>query len=223
VLDGGVSPGNSYTYELRAIGLGGASDWSNPVTVTPAPPALSPPTFLSAAMLPRAQVRLSWVDNSSNETAFAIWRKTGSGTYTRIGVVPSNTTQFTDGGVSPSALYTYHVRATNDTVASAWSTNVSVMTPAQPVPPDQISAAAPGRQINVSWSWTHNTYLATDLELYRKGPGGAYTLIAVLPPDTTSSTDTGLSPNTAYTYRVRAANDTFASAWSAEASASTGP
>lgn len=223
VVDGSVSPGTTYTYELRAIGLGGASAWSNQATITPALPALAPPTFLTAAMLPRAQVRLSWVDNSSNETAFAIWRQTGGGSYTRIGVVPPNTTSFTDAGVSPGTAYTYRVRATNDTVASAWSSEAALLIPAQPVPPDQISATASVRLIGVSWSWTNNTHLATALELYRKPSGGAYTLLAVLPPDTTSYTDTGLSSNTTYSYQVRTANDYFASAWSQETSAITGP
>ncbi len=40
-------------------------------------------------------------------------------------------------------------------------------------------------------------------------------------PNTTTYSDTGLAPSTAYTYRVRAVNDYYASAWSNDATAST--
>jgi probable HAF family extracellular repeat protein len=215
VMDSGVSAGTSYTYAVRAIGLGGASAWSNQATVTPATPPLSPPTFLRATMAHRAQIQISWTDNSSNETAFAIWRKAGNGAYTRVGVVPPNRPTFTDIGVNPSTLYTYRVRATNDTVASVWSSEVSVLTPAKPAAPSLLTVTAAGQQTTVQW--TNNTHIATAVEVYRRQAGsGGPTLVAVLPPDRSTYTDTGLIPNTPYYYHVRAANDYFASYSSGE-------
>src|SRR5207237_1383388 len=101
-------------YEVRAIGMGGASAWSNQVAVTPAAPLLAPPTFLSAGMAAAGGLSLAWTGNSSNETAFAIWRQSGSGPWSRVGVVAPHTTSYTDGGVSPSTPYSYRVRATNN-------------------------------------------------------------------------------------------------------------
>jgi chitodextrinase len=70
-------------------------------------------------------LNLSWTDNSSNETAFAIFRKSGSGGYVRVGVAGANTTSFSDTGLSPNTTYTYQVRATNDVAASEWSNEAS--------------------------------------------------------------------------------------------------
>src|SRR5205085_10599614 len=74
----------------------------------PAPPA---PSGLIAAVVSGTQVFLSWTDNSGDETAFALWRQTGSGPFVRIGVLPPNTTSVIDAGVTPGTTSIYEVRA----------------------------------------------------------------------------------------------------------------
>jgi VCBS repeat protein len=60
-----------------------------------------------------AQLKLTWTDNSTNETGFKIERKTGaSGTFVQIAVVGANVTSYTDSGISAGS-YCYRVRAYN--------------------------------------------------------------------------------------------------------------
>jgi probable HAF family extracellular repeat protein len=127
--DSGRTPATSYTYRVRAIGLGGASDWSNEATVlTPDNPPAAP-TELTAQATSNVRVDLSWTDMSNNETAFAIWRRVGAGAWSRIGVTPPNAVSYADLSVSPGTSYTYRIRATNNYGASAWSNDAPVTTP----------------------------------------------------------------------------------------------
>ena len=220
-LDSTVTAGTAYTYEVRAIGLGGASAWSNQVPVSPAAPSLAPPTFLSAAMATGA-VSLAWTDNSSNETAFAIWRQGGGSSWARIGVVAPNTTAFSDASVSPSTLYSYRVRAISNSIASDWSNTVTLMTPAQPAAPTGLAAqVVSATQINLSW--TDNSNLATGVAIWRQSGTGAWARIGVVPPSGTSYVDQSVSANTSYNYRVRAVNSYFASGWSNGVTPTTPP
>jgi hypothetical protein len=67
-----------------------------------------------------AQLRLDWVDNSSNEKGFRIWRKAETeDTYTEIAARESNATSYVDTTVTAGVTYCYQVRAYNDAGESA--------------------------------------------------------------------------------------------------------
>jgi titin len=128
--DSGLTPVTSYTYRVRAIGLGGASNWTNEATaVTPdVPPAA--PTGLTASAVSSTRVNLAWTDNSANETAFAVWRKNSSGVWGRIALLAPNTIAYADTSVTPGTNYTYRVRAGNNVGVSAWTNEAAVTTAA---------------------------------------------------------------------------------------------
>jgi hypothetical protein len=186
---------------------------------TPTAPAA--PSGLTASIVSSTQVNLAWTDNSDNEFAFAIWRQTGTGSFTRVGVVPPNTTSFTDAGLTPGTTYTYEVRATNNIGASGWSNQatVALVPPAAPtrLTVSGVSASA------VNLTWTDNSYNETAFAIWRQSGGSAFVRVGVVAPNTTRFTDTGLTPNTTYTYEVRATNNVGASAWSNQMSVTTSP
>jgi hypothetical protein len=69
-----------------------------------------------------AQLTLTWQDNSTNESNFAIERKTGtSGTYSQIASVSANITSYVDAAVTSGVTYCYRVDATNSAGASAYT------------------------------------------------------------------------------------------------------
>lgn len=67
------------------------------------------PTGLTAS-LNGNNVVLSWVDNSSNETGFKIYRYAG-GLWTDMGNVAANTTIYTDSATAAGSTYSYHIQA----------------------------------------------------------------------------------------------------------------
>jgi probable HAF family extracellular repeat protein len=66
----------------------------------------------------------------------------------------------------------------------------------------------------VSLVWTDNSNNETAFALWRQTGGSPFVRVGVVTPNRTRYTDTGLTPNTAYTYQVRATNNVGASAWS---------
>jgi titin len=202
-----------------------ASPWSNTVSVTTtatvviAPPAA--PTGLKVLGSSYNKVSLAWVDQSSNETAFEVYRQSGAGSWTLVAVLAPNTTFFQDPTVSPGTSYTYRVRAANNDFASAYSNAVSVTTVvAPPAAPTGLTATAVSAT-QIKLAWVDQSTNETAFEVYRQTGAGAYTLVAVLPPRSTSYTDKSVVAKTSYSYRVRAANNVWASAFTNVASAST--
>ncbi|MGH7768317.1 MAG: hypothetical protein ACREQP_12740 [Candidatus Binatia bacterium] len=59
------------------------------------------------------QLRLSWIDASSNEDGFKIERRHGGGNYKQIGKTGPNVRSFLDTNVADGATYCYRVRAYN--------------------------------------------------------------------------------------------------------------
>ncbi|MCS7032646.1 MAG: malectin domain-containing carbohydrate-binding protein [Phycisphaerae bacterium] len=92
--------------------------------------APSAPGSLTAAVVGPDRVWLRWVDQSTDETGFAIERSLDGVSFTRIAVVGANAGEFTDHGVSPGLRYTYRVRAINSAGTSGPSPAATVTPPA---------------------------------------------------------------------------------------------
>jgi hypothetical protein len=91
--------------------------------------APNPPDGLTATAADGGIVNLSWTDNASDETAFAIERKTdSSGTHAQIATVEANVTSYQDTNLAGSTTYVYRVRAYNSYGFSSYSSEVSVTT-----------------------------------------------------------------------------------------------
>lgn len=87
------------------------------------------PSVLMATTASTAQINLSWVDNSSNETGFYIERKTNStGTYAQIGSVSAGVTSYASTGLTAGTTYYYRVRAYNSSGNSGYSNEVNATT-----------------------------------------------------------------------------------------------
>jgi len=85
----------------------------------------------SQGLASAAQLQLSWVDNSSDETGFKIERKTGTGgTYAQIASVSANVTSYTDSSLTNSTTYCYRVNAFNSAGTSPYTAEACAITPA---------------------------------------------------------------------------------------------
>lgn len=87
------------------------------------------PTNLKAVALAPTQVKLTWNDNSSNETGFLVERKTATGAWVQIATTKANVRTFTDKTAKAGKSYAYRVRAVNKAGKSAYSNVVNIKTP----------------------------------------------------------------------------------------------
>jgi hypothetical protein len=79
---------------------------------------------------PSAQLTLTWQDNSNDEDAFAIERKTETnGVYSQIASVAANVTSYMDNSVTRGVTHCYRVRAINSAGASAYSNEACATVP----------------------------------------------------------------------------------------------
>jgi len=133
---GKVHLAGSFQYSYDSVGTWYAFATSNgtplptptPVPTT-VPPAIAAPTNLAVTVLSGTQTRLTWVDNSNNETQFSIERDQSGVAAKEIARVGANITTFTDSGLTPSTSYGYVVRALNPTNGfSGYSQKVIVKT-----------------------------------------------------------------------------------------------
>ena len=133
-----IDPGSGW-FILGATGINDAGQivgWASgpkgqrAIRLTPRAGTLTAPAApsnLAGQQLSNARVRLTWTDNSGNETGFRVQRARGSdGTFTTIAEVATNVTLFTDTTAKAGRTYRYRVRAFNAIDASAWSNVVKI-------------------------------------------------------------------------------------------------
>jgi hypothetical protein len=91
------------------------------------------PTGLTATAMSGSEVNLAWVDGSSTEDDFKIYRRTGtSGAFAVVATVPSGTTSYLDKGLLPNKDYYYYVVASNVAGDSAATGTEVAHTPLPP-------------------------------------------------------------------------------------------
>ena len=195
---------------------------------------ITTPSGLKATVVSSTHIDLSWVDNSNYENDFLIERKTGSGgTFTPIGTVGAGEYSYSDTGLNCATTYYYRVRAwvpaingMMQTKFSGYSNKVSASTQACAIPaaPSNLQATpVVSGQTFLFWKDnSDNSDKEKGFKIERKtGAGGTYSLIQTTAADVNFYSDTGLSTETIYYYRVYAYNSTGNSGYSNEVSAPT--
>ncbi|UII25515.1 fibronectin type III domain-containing protein [Fulvivirga maritima] len=190
----------------------------------PTPPA--DPASLTATAAGYNAIDLTWLDNSSTESAFEIYRSLSTnGTYTVIHSTEANETTWTDTGLEGNTTYFYKIKAINSNSSSEFAGPASATTedyPSTPSAPDNLVAtAASNNTINLTWE--DNATNETGFEVYRttSSTGQNYTLIATTEAEISTYSDNQLFGNNTYYYRVRAIGPGSNSDYSNQASATT--
>ncbi|MGH7598227.1 MAG: fibronectin type III domain-containing protein [bacterium] len=197
----GLVNNTQYYYRVRAYNAGGNSNYSNTANAKPKFGTPAAPTGLTAS-ISGTFITLDWTDNSNNETGFKIERKTGAGNYVEIGFTAMNVKQSTIGGLSENTTYFHRVRAYNADGTSAYTNEVSNTTLATPALTATVVTTA-----QIDLAWTDNSTSEDGFKIERKiGTTGTYAQIATVGSNVTSYSNTGLTENTEYIYRIRAYN-----------------
>lgn len=106
--------------------------------------ALAALLFVLPVMAMAGSARLSWQDNSNNETVFNIERKNGvcvgPSPWGEIATVPANVVTYSDMGLVEGTTFCYRVAASNTAGKSGYSNEVPFMVPfAIPAAPGPLS------------------------------------------------------------------------------------
>ncbi len=169
--------------------------------------SLLPPTNLNALYQGTLTNIVNWVDNSNFETAYELWSNGPTPTFSLLSILPANTTTFTHVGLSYSTTYCYKARAVN-TVGPSNFTNVDcAITPplTTPQPPSGLTAVNTGSLFN-NVSWIDNSFNETGFELWYHDASPTFSLLATLPPYSTTYLHSGLNYLTTYCYKAVAIN-----------------
>ncbi|NLX87993.1 MAG: hypothetical protein GXZ09_01115 [Syntrophomonadaceae bacterium] len=148
-VDTDVTYGTRYVYRVRAVSDTAVSPYSNEAAITaaslsivnpglqliPNTPQLSllpaAPANLAAIPLSTSEIKLNWLDQSSNEDGFILERKLreeSDADFVQIAVIPKDTTEYIDSGLQEKTAYTYRICAYNSYGSSVYSNQASTQT-----------------------------------------------------------------------------------------------
>ncbi|HEU4385967.1 MAG TPA: hypothetical protein VFR85_20950 [Anaeromyxobacteraceae bacterium] len=226
-----VTPNNIYWYRVFAIGAPvgdgftagfptmSADSVSNTVSVqtgTTGPTVPAAPTALAATLQAGLRVSLTWTDNATNESGFAVERCTGAGctNFAQIaGPGPRNnrgSVTYVDATVAYGQTYQYRVAAVNGAGLSAYTNTVLVVVPALPPAPTAFAVAvapAGGANYTATLSWAAATPDPASFTIQRAQNATFTTNLSTFTVAGTARTlAQNVSRNTTYYYRIRADN-----------------
>ncbi len=186
--------------------IGAGDNHSLALAPLPPPPPPAAPTNLQAPTVTSSSITLTWQDNATNETGYAVQRQEDGGPFLQVGgTLPANTTTFTDTTVEQCHTYTYQVVAVNAGGESAPSNPVTVTIPGTiPIPPSLVKGTVTGSSVALSWSTSATN--VTGFTLQRKTGNGSFVAIGTFPASQTSDIDSSVAPLTDYTYQLLSTN-----------------
>lgn len=165
------------------------------------------PTNLTASASSSSTIDLSWSAADFAE-GYRIYRDD-------VEVASTSGTSYSDTGLSGETTYVYAIQAYNSQGESALTDDVSETTPPAPAAPDSptglIATALSATAVELTWN---ASTAATEYRLLRAG-------VEIAQLTTRGYTDTGLTPDTSFTYTVTAGNAGGFSSPSAAASVRT--
>lgn len=203
----GITASHTYYYKVQAYNSKyGASSYSTEVSVsTPAAPSVpSAPSNLTATASSSSVIDLQW-NSDANATSYSIYRAASSdGTYSNVATASTNS--YSDTGLLASTTYYYKVKSTNISGTSSYSLMASDAT-SDPTGVPDIPANLDANDLSsnaivLTWNSAED---ATSYYVYRAtSSSGIYSKIATV--KSRSYTDTGLTMNHTYYYKVKAYN-----------------
>jgi len=199
--DTGLIPNTAYFYKISATNSMGESGLSSAITVTTTPAA---PVGVTATGNSASSIGVTWTQTSG--FSYKIYRTaSATGIYAPIGT--SSTNSFGDSALNAGTTYYYKVSAINASGESDLSSAVNATT--YPAVPSALTiASALATKILLTWTTMPG---AVSYTVFRNATAnGTYTAIST--PATNSYTDSGLTANTAYYYKVISVNSAGVSA-----------
>jgi chitodextrinase len=195
--------GNAWVMQMVAFRGGSGSPDTLPPTA---------PTNLGATELSGSQIALAWTSATDNVgvTSYLVERCSDTSCAAPTQIANTAATSWVDSGLAAGTTFSYRVRATDAAGnMGSYSNIATATTQAQdtqpPSAPGTLTATAlSGTQVNLSWGAATDDVGVTGYRVERCQGVGCSVFIKLATPIGTSFSDTGLTPNTSYTYVVLA-------------------
>ncbi len=226
----GLSPSQSFSYRVKAVGSEADSVYTPSVSATT--PALTAPAApgkpSETAMVTQIEggsyasdVTLTWTDNSDNEQGFEIWARPDAGSFAQVATCSVNTSATatcTAVGLLPGTAYTFKVVVYNSLSSAESPVSDAVTTPpTPPAAPTIISATLVSSGVyRITWRDNANNEAGFRVVLVSSYPRtvclgtcpAAPTVSAVSGVGGSAHYDVNVSGLTSATYRIDAYNVT---------------
>ncbi len=204
----GLTPDTAHHYRVFAINASGSSAASNlPATITT---LLAPPAGFAAAVTTSTNINLTWTA-VTDATSYKIERSLDNATW--VAIVPGtpftgSSAAYSDASVLAGTQYFYRISASNTVGSSVVSATVPALT--LTATPTLTATVASATRVDLSWTAVQSAH---SYKVESSPDGTTWTVIAT--PVTTTYSDTGLTADTLYKYRVSGVNATGPSVASA--------
>ncbi|MDP2039247.1 MAG: fibronectin type III domain-containing protein, partial [Ignavibacteria bacterium] len=184
------------------------------ITSTATAPAS--PSKLTASAENASSIKLTWQDNSSDETGFKIERKTNpSDSWSSLVSLDPNVTSYTDNNLTDGVKYYYRIFAVNAVGNSTFSNEIDAVTIMNA--PTNLSVQ-PTASSRAQLKWDDNSNSEDGYTVERKiGQNGNFQKLKDVNANTTAMEDDAVNPGQVYYYRVKGYNNNLSSAYSNEA------
>lgn len=212
-----LTTGLTYYFRVYAYNAVGQSQYSNTASTSLTVPL--PPTNLSATALSSTQIRLNWVDNSTNEKGFKLEISLDGQSFSAQAALGINKQAYTISGLLPGTQYYFRLYSYNGVGNSDFS-ELSAMTKALPAAPTELKASAlSATQIRLSW--LDNSADEKGFKIEMSLDGQSFNLLASTFANKKAYTVSGLEANKKYYFRVYAFRGSDKSEFSNVAEATT--
>ena len=197
-------------YRVRAVNEAGSSSFTNVASVTTLPSAvdMSAPSNLVVTSVTGTDIRLSWKDNSNNETGFILEvSESGTSGFTTLRELSANAISYAHTGMGIGTTRFYRIKAKFNNGMSGYSNIASGTTNFMvPTAPSNLTATRMS-STEVSLKWKDNTIIETGYVVeVSNSSGSGYTVLKQLGVNATSFNHSGISSGKTYYYRVKAVN-----------------
>ncbi len=209
----GLTNGEPYSFEIRAVNARGNSDASEEVTAAPRPGSVLPENF--TATPGDTLVILNWTlpsDTSEIKTLRVRYQEKDAATWQPWVELATDATTHTFTGLTNGRLYTFHVGTVNSLGGTAGQLLDARPRLAIPDAPTNFTATAGDTLVDLSWDLPTNTSEINQMHVRWKAtadlPFDDITDTWTVINDGTATTYTvrGLTNGTGYTFEVRAIN-----------------
>lgn len=205
--DEGLSEDSIYFYKIKSINDFGESAFSDEINTAGNSynGTINPPSELTATAFGTQLVKLTWTDNSDNETYFRIERNSNLNDFIEIGYVVPNVTVFTDSGGNLYAGGTFFYRVIVFSSKDSAISNIAEVTTFNKtlLPPANLTAQYFSSLNIVQLNWVNTDPMTAAFEVWRRRDSEEYLLLESLNAVNHVYVDSDIQPASIYYYKVR--------------------